>query len=225
VGFSQATGEYLAWLDSDDLWHPDLLQTQVDYLDTHFSVGLVYAESWAFVTQGKQRVIVDKVGYTVNPDLKLLLYGDCIPTNTILMRRVCYEKIGGMNEQLVRSEDYEYLMRLAYHFRFAGVARPLAYYRWRKDSLVGGDRNINRGLRDDLVALQTVEKQHPDLWQRTGVNRAQLFARLQLRAAHAWKRRRAWRQMIVNLFAAFRYSRHPLVVRWVIAVLLLKRWS
>jgi glycosyltransferase involved in cell wall biosynthesis len=224
-GFANATGDYIAWLDSDDLWHPDLLQTQVAYLDRHPSVGLVYAECWAFVMQAKQRVVVDKVGYTVNPDLKLLLFGDCIPTNTILMRRACYEKIGGMNERLIRSEDYEYLMRLAYSFQFAGIARPLAYYRWRKDSLVGGDRDINRGLRDDLIALQTVEKLHTDLWQRTGVKRGRLFARLQLRAAHAWKRRRAWGRMLVGLFAAFRYSRHPLVIRWLIAALLLKRWS
>jgi glycosyltransferase involved in cell wall biosynthesis len=225
LGFAHATGEYLAWLDSDDLWHSDLLQTQVDYLDAHPAVGLVYAECWAFVTQGNQRVVVDKVGYTINPDLKLLLYGDCIPTNTILMRRACYEKIGGMNEQLTRSEDYEYLMRLAYYFQFSGTARPLAYYRWRKDSLVGGERDINRGLRDDFIALQIVEKLHPDLWQRTGVKRGQLFARLQLRAAHAWKCRRAWGQALVNLLAVFRYSRHPLVIRWMIAAVLLKRWS
>ena len=225
LGFKHAQGEYLAWLDSDDLWHADLLKTQVDFLDANPLVGLVYAESWTFAQHGAHQVIVDKVGYTINPDLKLLLYGDCIPTNTILLRRSCYEQLGGMNESLVRAEDYEYLMRIAYRYPLAGVARPLAYYRWRADSLVGDNRDIDRGLNDAVIALQTVEQLHPDLWQRTGVNRSQLLARLQIRAAHAWKRRRAWRKALFSALAAFRYSCHPLVARWIIAAALLKRWS
>jgi glycosyltransferase involved in cell wall biosynthesis len=225
LGFQHAQGEYLAWLDSDDLWHPDLLKTQVYYLEANSQVSLVYAESWAFIQHGASRVIVDKVGYAINPDLRLLLFGDCIPTNTILMRRSCYEQLGGMNESLVRAEDYEYLMRIAYSYNLAGIASPLAYYRWRADSLVGDNRDIGRGLSDAVIALQTVEQLHPDLWQRTGVNRAQLLARLHIRAAHAWKRRGQWVQALANVVKAFEYSRHPMVVRWVLAAALLKRWS
>ncbi len=225
LGFRYAQGEYLAWLDSDDLWHSDLLKVQVSYLDTNLHVSLVYAESWAFIQHGDRRVIVDKVGYTVNPDLRLLLYGDCIPTNTILLRRSCYEQLGGMNESLVRAEDYEYLMRIAYRCQIAGIARPLAFYRWRTDSLVGDNRDINRGLSDAVIALQMVERLHPDLWQRTGVRRGQLLARLQIRAAHAWKRRGQWLQALASAVKAFRYSCHPLVARWILAAALLKRWS
>lgn len=225
LGFKHAQGEYLAWLDSDDLWHPDLLKAQVSYLDANSQVALVYAESWAFIQYGTRRVVVDKVGYTIKPDLKLLLYGDCIPTNTILLRRSCYEQVGGMNEALVRAEDYEYLMRIAYRYPLAGIGRPLAYYRWRADSLVGNNRDIDRGLFDAVIALQAVEQLHPDLWQRTSVNRAQLLARLQLRAAHAWKRRRQWTQAFSRMLKAFRHSCHPLVARWALAAAILKRWS
>ena len=225
LGFQHAQGEYLAWLDSDDLWHPELLETQVAFLDRHPNIGLVYAESWIMSQPGKSRVIFDKVGYTVSPDLKLLLYGDCIPTNTIVMRRSCYDTVGGMNESLIRAEDHEYLMRISYRFELAGVARPLAYYRFRPNSLVGDNHNVDRGVSDAIIALQSVESLHPDVWQRTGVNRAQLLARLQIRAAHAWKRRGEWRAAIRKFSAAFQYSRHPLVIRWILAALILKRWS
>jgi hypothetical protein len=141
------------------------------------------------------------------------------------MRRRCYEELGGLNESLTRSEDHEYLMRLAYRFELAGIARPLVYYRLRSDSLVGDNRDIERGVRDAVIALQAVEARHPDIWHRTGVNRGQLLARLQIRAAHAWKLRRAWGKALAQALAAFRYSRHPLVVRWIIAAALLKRWS
>ncbi len=225
LGFQHAQGEYIAWLDSDDLWRPELLETQVAFLDQYPMVGLVYAESWIMMQQGKHRVITDKVGYTINPDLKLLLYGDCIPTNTIVMRRNCRELVGGMNESLIRAEDHEYLMRVSYRFKLAGIARPLAYYRLRPNSLVGDNHDINRGVRDAVIALQSVELLHPDLWQRTGVNRGQLLARLQIRAAHAWKRRREWRAAIGKAGAALKYSRHPLVIRWILAALILRRWS
>ena len=225
LGFQHAQGEYLAWLDSDDLWHQDFLQTQVALLDAHPAVALVYTESRVFIQQGTQRVVIDKIGYTVKPDLKLLLYGDCVPTSSIVMRRRCYEELGDMNESLIRAEDHEYLMRLAYRYELAGVARPLAYYRLRADSLVGDNRDIDRGVRDAIIALQTIELLHSDVWQRANVNRAQLLARLQIRAAHAWKRRGEWRRALSKAGAAFRYSRHPLVARWIIAALLLKRWS
>ena len=225
LGFQHAQGEYIAWLDSDDLWHPELLETQVAFLDRHPNVGLVYAESWIMTQLRGSRVITDKVGYTINPGLKLLVYGDCIPTNTIVMRHSCYEAVGGMNESLRRAEDHEYLMRISYRFELAGIARPLAYYRFRPNSLVGDNHDINRGVRDAVIALQSVESLHPDLWQRTGVNRAQLLARLQIRAAHAWKRRREWRAAIRKVCAAFKYSRHPLVIRWILAALILRRWS
>ncbi|NOT63961.1 MAG: glycosyltransferase [Acidobacteria bacterium] len=225
LGFRHAQGEYIAWLDSDDLWHPELLETQVAFLDQHPNVGLVYAESWIMMQEGTNRIITDKVGYTVNPGLKLLLYGDCIPTNTIVMRRSCYETIGDLNESLIRAEDHEYLMRISYHFELAGIARPLAYYRFRPHSLVGDNRDINRGVRDAVIALQSVESLHPDVWQRTGVNRAQLLARLQIRAAHAWKLRREWAAAIGKACEAFSYCRYPLVLRWIAAAFILKRWS
>jgi glycosyltransferase involved in cell wall biosynthesis len=225
LGFRHARGEYIAWLDSDDLYHPEMLATQVAFLDQHSHIGLVYAESWIMMQQGSQRIITDKVGYTVNPGLKLLLYGDCIPTNTIVMRRSCFEIVGGMNEALIRAEDHEYLMRISCQFELAGIARPLAYYRFRPNSLVGDNRDINRGVRDAMIALQSVELLRPDIWQLTGVNRSQLLARLQIRAAHAWKNRREWRAAISKACEAFRHCRHPLVLRWILAAFILKRWS
>jgi glycosyltransferase involved in cell wall biosynthesis len=225
LGFQNARGRYLAWLDSDDLWHPEFLETMVNYLDSHPHIGLVYAESRAFIQHESHRVVVDKIGYTISPNLKLLLHGDCIPTSTIVFRRSCYEQIGGLDESLARAEDYEYLMRLAYSYQLAGIERPLAFYRLRADSLVGDNRDIDRGLQDAMLAIKAVEKLHPDIWERTKTNQAQLLARLQIRAAHAWKRRGRWAKAIRNSLVAFQYSCHLLVVRWLLAAALLKRWS
>lgn len=223
----QTTGEYIAFLDSDDLWVKDKLAEQVALLDARPELGWAFGQAQMFVQEAGHKSIVRQIGYTADPTFRQLLFGDFIPNSTVIIRRRCVEEVGLLNEarELIAVEDYEYWLRLARRFDFYGIARPLAFYRVRPGNLMGDGQDIEKGLRLPLRVLEQLERQFPELWEEYGVERNQLFARLHIRAGHAWKQQRQWRQCCRAYAGALGYSQSWRVWRWIIAATLLKRWS
>lgn len=227
LAINNSNGEYIAFLDSDDLWMEEKLQLQVEFLDSNPDVGLLYGEALMFSGDGDEKRIEGRIGYTGDPSFRLLLYGDFIPNSTVMIRRACIEKVGLLNEsrELVAVEDYEYWMRVARLFPIAAISKPLAYYRLRDGNLMGDGRDIDKGLSLSIAALRAMERLHPNVWDEQSVDRERLFARLHVRAAFAWKQRRDWIATVRYFFKALKYSAHPRVFRWILAAMLLKRWS
>jgi glycosyltransferase involved in cell wall biosynthesis len=220
-----STGEYIAFLDCDDLWTAEKLAKQVALLDAHPGVGLTYGEAWMFSETAGGKTILEKIGYTGEASFRLLLFGDFIPNSTVMIRRACVDAAGLLDEsrELVGVEDYEYWMRIARRFPMAAIAEPLAWYRIRDGNLMG--RDINRGLAGALAALRAMERRYPAVWAEQQVDRVQLWARLHVRAGFAWKQQRAWRECGLKFQEAWRLHPHPRVLRWIAAAMLLKRWS
>ncbi|MDX2034603.1 MAG: glycosyltransferase [Blastocatellia bacterium] len=222
-----ASGEYLAFLDCDDLWVADKLEEQVAFLDAHPEIGLVYGQALMFRQEGATRVFGRRIGFTEDPSFRLLLYGDFIPNSTVVIRRACYDAVGPLNERrdLIAVEDYEYWMRIARRFPLAGISRPLAHYRLRDGNLMGDGSDIDKGVRLSIEALREIERLHPEIWNEFDVDRELLFARLHVRAGFAWKQRRAWAQVARQFREALRWRRHPRVLRWMAAAMILREWS
>ena len=227
LAINNSQGDYLALLDSDDLWVKDKLEQQAAFLDENQDVGLVYGEALMFTESNGEKKVGGRIGYTTDPSFRLLLFGDYVPNSTVMIRRACVEKAGPLNEsrELIGVEDYQYWMRIAKHFRMAGIPRPLAYYRIREGNLMGDGSDINKGLKLSIAAIREIERLYPDLWKECQVDREMLFARLHVRAGFAWKQKRDWRQCAANFKEAARHSANPQVFRWMAAAMLLKRWS
>ena len=222
-----STGEYLAFLDSDDLWVPDKLEAQLAFLELRPDVGLTYGQARMFRDTEAGRVFEQTIGFTEAPSLRLLLYGDFIPNSTVVIRRACVDAVGLLNErrELIAVEDYEYWMRIALRFPIAGLSRPLALYRLREGNLMGDGADIDKGVRLSIEALREIERQAPAIWAEQEVDRDLLFARLRVRAGFAWKGRGEWRRAAAWFAQAVRCRPHPRVLRWIAAALLLKKWS
>jgi glycosyltransferase involved in cell wall biosynthesis len=227
LAINSSLGDYLSFLDSDDLWVEDKLERQTALLDENLDVGLVYSEALMFIEKDGEKKLEGKIGYAADPSFRLLLFGDYIPNSTVMIRRACVEKAGLLNEsrELIGVEDYEYWMRIARHFPIAGIPRPLAYYRIREGNLMGDGSDINKGLKLSIAAIREIERLYPDLWEEHQVDREMLFARLHVRAGFAWKRKRNWKQCAIKFKEAVSYSPNPRVFRWMVAAMLLKRWS
>lgn len=138
-GIGLAKGKYIAFLDDDDLWHPDKLKIQTDILESNEEYGLVHSCCEVIDGQGikKQRVI----GRPGRPgvkhgDVKLRMMGNwTLMTPTPLLRKSLVEKVGFFNENMPPAgEDREYWTRCSFYTKFYYVDVPLAYYREHSNS-------------------------------------------------------------------------------------------
>ncbi|CAN5890445.1 hypothetical protein BH11VER1_BH11VER1_00560 [soil metagenome] len=106
-GLNRATGDIMAWLNSDDLFMPGSLHHVADYFARHPEVDLVYGN----------RIVINEKSYDVGRwvlpahDGELLMWADFIPQETMFWRRSVYEKIGGMDGSFQFALDWDILLR------------------------------------------------------------------------------------------------------------------
>ncbi len=130
TGIAHAQGEYIAFLDADDLWEKTKLDKQLACLDSNPRVGLVYTWVALIDAQGKPTGRVFKS----NAEGKIwetLITENIVGCGSVAMvRRECFENCGVFDTNL-RSfvEDWDMWLRLAPYYEFAVVAEPLVYYR------------------------------------------------------------------------------------------------
>ncbi len=227
MAIKHSTGEYLAFLDSDDIWLENKLVEQVDYMDSNLHAGLVFSKAFMFTEESSKLVIKKIIGYTDNPSLRMLLFGNFIPNSSVVIRSKCVGDVGFLNEKesLIGAEDYEYWLRIARRYSIAGIERPLVYYRLHDNNLSGAGKNIDRNLSAVMVALRELEEFCPTLWTDYEVDRELLFARLHIRAGFAWRQERQWGKCLEKFGQAIAQSKDPRVMRWIIAATVLKQWS
>ncbi len=128
TGIAQAQGEYIAFLDADDLWEPTKLEKQVSCLDNNPGVGLVH--TWM--------LLVDEQGNSTGRVMKSNAEGDVwnqlvekniIACPSVIVRRYCFETVGLFDINLRSIEDWDMWLRIASRYPFAVIKEPLAYYR------------------------------------------------------------------------------------------------
>ena len=128
AGARLATGEYLAFLDSDDLWKPEKLARQVAYFDEHPEIQICHTrEVWRrgerIVSQAGQKH--KRCGTVFADALKKCIIGP----STVMMRRELFEEFGGFREELEIAEDYELWLRITAEYPVGYIDEPLVIKR------------------------------------------------------------------------------------------------
>jgi glycosyltransferase involved in cell wall biosynthesis len=109
-GFSQATGEILAWMNSDDTYEPGAVAAAVDYLTKHPEVGMVYANT-NFIDE-KNRVIGRF--HAAQTDYRRLRQGYVhIPQQATFFRADLWRQVGPLDPDFYFAMDYDLWVRLA----------------------------------------------------------------------------------------------------------------
>jgi len=102
-GFSDAKGSICAWINSDDILAPSAVRIAVHYLTHETEIGLVYGD----------RLHIDKKGNVVgikrlpSHDPQMFKQNFIIPQETSFFRREVFEKVGGIDESLNFSMDFD----------------------------------------------------------------------------------------------------------------------
>uniref|UniRef100_UPI00404789E5 glycosyltransferase family 2 protein n=1 Tax=Shewanella baltica TaxID=62322 RepID=UPI00404789E5 len=127
TGVRSSNGEYVAFLDDDDIWFPNKLLSQVEMLKNNSNLGLVYT-GIEVVTEGED------IRYSIKPKFngdisKTILTDNCIgTTSTVVLSRKVFEKAGGFDENLPQLQDYDLWIRIAQICEVGFISDDLIYY-------------------------------------------------------------------------------------------------
>jgi len=147
TAIAQARGDYFALIDSDDLWHPTFLESQMTVFRARRSVDIVTGNGYNMggPLDGQP---LNPVGTAIReiPLLEILERENSVFIMSVF-RRAVVDRIGGFDETLPLNEDYDFWIRAA-HAGFVVVRNPvpLGHYRRRHDSISANEIQMVTGI-------------------------------------------------------------------------------
>lgn len=127
-GVRESRGDYIGFLDADDLWAPEKLALQMSLFSSARNIGVVYSRLVYIDEAGKQLRIAENElfrGRVSGP----LLIRNFVGFGTGVVRRECFSRLGGFKEYLRRGDDYDLWLKFSTQYEFDYVDRPLLHYR------------------------------------------------------------------------------------------------
>jgi glycosyltransferase involved in cell wall biosynthesis len=127
-GIQHASGDFISFIDADDLWMPDKLQLQLEALQKNPEAGVAY--SWTIFVDEKGTVLYtqEPVFHEGNVYPHLLVENFILNGSNVLIRRQFVEAVGDFHAPLKYAEDWEFYIRLAALCTFVLVPKHQVTY-------------------------------------------------------------------------------------------------
>jgi len=159
AGLRLARGEYVAYLDDDDRYDPEHLETLIGTLE-RTGLDVAYGDArrtWEVEQDGAYVTTRVDRPYSADFDRDALLVGNYIPILCLVHRRSCLDAIGLFDEELDTHEDWDLLIRLSRKYDFVHVPVATCSFSWRED----GTSTTSRRRLDFLRTAELIHARYP----------------------------------------------------------------
>ena len=182
-GMQEARGEFIAFLDSDDLWMPEKLQLQLQVFRKEPRVGAVCCDMLESDGKGdRPATFFQRIGFTGELTAEKMFFHNPVAIQTLVARQSAIERVGGFDTDLWGSEDYEFAYRLLRAAPVRSLFRSLVSRRLQPDRLSRDRRRMAEGT---LRTLERALEWFPELRESLGPALGRRFARLHVDLAYA----------------------------------------
>ncbi|MCD6386315.1 glycosyltransferase [Candidatus Sumerlaeota bacterium] len=188
TGIQEASGEFIAFLDSDDLWLPEKLQRQIEFF--HHNPDILICQTQEIWLRNNKEVKPKarhrkEGGWIFGRAVELCL----ISPSAVMMHRKIFQKVGLFDEMLPAAEDYDLWLRVTARFPVGLVDEPLVIKRGgHPDQL--STTNIGRLDKYRIQALVKLLRQFPLSEEQRAIALAELRRKCEIYAGGCRKRHR-----------------------------------
>jgi len=135
TGLKNARGEYIAYLDDDDIFHNDHIETALRVL-TNSGFKIVYSD--AFRTHqknidGNYQIIRKDIPYSTDYQPGIFLKTNITPTTCIIHEKSVIDEVGYFDESLPVLEDWDLWIRISQKYEFYHIKKVTCEFTWRDD--------------------------------------------------------------------------------------------
>jgi glycosyltransferase involved in cell wall biosynthesis len=219
TGITLAKGDYLAFLDADDLWEITKLEKQVSCLDNDPELGLV--DTWVLLVDenGKSTGTVIKTNAEGNVWQQIIQCPTVVCGSSPLVRSSCFQTVGLFDPNLFGSSDWDMWIRIAFRYHFALIKEPLTLYRQHHSSM---SQNCEKLLKENSAVIEKTFKSVPsDLQYLKQRSYALLYLYLAWRSLDNKNCQQAiyYRQQALSTYPQILYSRSCITQGFAIMVM------
>ena len=149
-GISKSAGEYIAFIDSDDIWYPSKLEAQINVFLKEPTAGLVYSSLKIKSPDiSENNKIIKPKSKSCSGDIYYQLINfDFIPSSSVIVRSLILNEVGNFDEnpELVTVEDWDLWLRITRKFKAVFFPEVLGVYRMHGHNQSAKNKRFNKAI-------------------------------------------------------------------------------
>lgn len=163
-GIEEASGEYIAFLDADDLWKTNKLEEHIKIHDANPDYGLSYSNcDYMLKDDGTLHTMI-RLGFTGTVYYNLLAENFIITPSSVVVKKSVLDKVGNFNNTYINGTDYDMWLRIAKKHKIIFLEEPLSIYR-QHDGQITHTTDIERIIENNKTIIETNLVDHFDFFE------------------------------------------------------------